>query len=166
MSKVNIHESFVKAVMTNEKISEDDRSKIIAEMIDEFSKNYPDLEHTATKQELSETELRLIKEIKELDSRLSKEIKELDSRLTKQIKELDSRLTKKKKELDSRLTKKIKDLELKLIKEIKELDSRLSKEIEGVRLEIANTKNDIIKWVIGLMFAQSALIVGVIKFLN
>jgi hypothetical protein len=108
--------------MTNEKISEDDRSKIIAEMIDEFSKNYPDLEHTATKQELSETELRLTKEIKELD--------------------------------------------LKLIKEIKELDSRLSKEIEGVRLEIANTKNDIIKWVIGLMFAQSALIVGVIKFLN
>ena len=155
MSKVNIHESFVKAVMTNEKISEDDRSKIIAEMIDEFSKNYPDLEHTATKQELSETELRLIKEIKELDSRLSKEIKELDSRLTKQIKELDSRLTKE-----------IKELELKLIKEIKELDSRLSKEIEGVRLEIANTKNDIIKWVIGLMFAQSALIVGVIKFLN
>jgi len=122
LSKVNIHESFVKAVMTNEKISEDDRSKIIAEMIDEFSKNYPDLEHTATKQELSETELRLTKEIKEL--------------------------------------------ELKLIKEIKELDSRLSKEIEGVRLEIANTKNDIIKWVIGLMFAQSALIVGVIKFLN
>jgi len=155
LSKVNIHESFVKAVMTNEKISEDDRSKIIAEMIDEFSKNYPDLEHTATKQELSETELRLIKEIKELDSKLSKEIKELDSRLTKQIKELDSRLTKE-----------IKELELKLIKEIKELDSRLSKEIEGVRLEIANTKNDIIKWVIGLMFAQSALIVGVIKFLN
>ena len=144
MSKVNIHESFVKAVMTNEKISEDDRSKIIAEMIDEFSKNYPDLEHTATKQELSETELRLTKEIKELDSRLSREIKELDSRLSKEIKEL----------------------ELKLIKEIKELDSRLSKEIEGVRLEIANTKNDIIKWVIGLMFAQSALIVGVIKFLN
>jgi exonuclease VII large subunit len=130
--------------MTNEKISEDDRSKIIAEMIDEFSKNYPDLEHTATKQELSETELRLTKEIKELDSRLTKEIKELDSRLSKEIKEL----------------------ELKLIKEIKELDSRLSKEIEGVRLEIANTKNDIIKWVIGLMFAQSALIVGVIKFLN
>ena len=113
MSKA-VHENFVKAVMTNEKISEDDRSKIIADMMEEFTNNYPNLEHTATKHELKESELRLIKEIEGVK------------------------------------------LEIQ--------DVRL--EIQDVRLEVATTKSDLIKWIVSLMFAQTAMLIGAFKVFN
>ena len=36
-------------------------------------------------------------------------------------------------------------------------------EIEKVRAEISNTKNDIIKWVIGLFIAQTALLMTIVS---
>ena len=59
----NKFQSLIYAVVTNKELSEDERSQIIADFFEEFKNTYPNLEHTATKQELSETELRLIQEI-------------------------------------------------------------------------------------------------------
>ena len=43
--------------------NDDDKNRLIAEAFEELQSRYPDLEHVATKQNLSETELRLRKEI-------------------------------------------------------------------------------------------------------
>jgi hypothetical protein len=59
--------------------------------------------------------------------------------------------------------------ELRLQKEIREVELRLQKEIEGVRLEIkgvevkvAETRADLIRWVVGVGLLQSTLIVGIL----
>ena len=71
----NKFQSFVYAVVTNKELSEDERSKIIADFFEEFRESYPNLEHAVTKHELTESELRLTKEIEAT----RKEIKELDA---------------------------------------------------------------------------------------
>ena len=50
------------------------RSKAIVEAFSELEERYPDLKETATKRDLSETELRLQKEIKTIEANLQKEI--------------------------------------------------------------------------------------------
>ncbi|MCB1177074.1 MAG: hypothetical protein KDK36_05790 [Leptospiraceae bacterium] len=95
---------------------------------------------TATKRDLSETELRLQKEIADV----RKEIKEMDSRLTKEI----AMMGKEMKEMDTRL-----------IKEIKELEVRQSQ-------LILNSKSESLRWVIGAMFANTGLIVTLLKVLG
>ena len=102
-------------------LSDEDKAKIIAEGFAELETRYPNLHNIATKTNLSETELRLLKEIQELDIKMSKEIKELD------IKILDTEL---------RLTKEIKELDIRLTKEIKVLDIRLTKEIQSTKSEL------------------------------
>jgi len=173
----------IEAILTNSALSAERKSEVIAQMLDEFDKNYPDLKYHATKNDVTETELKLTKEIentrkeiKELDVKLTKEIentrkeiKELDVRLTKEIKEVELKLTKEIentrkeiKELDVRLTKEIKELELKLTKEIentrkeiKDVDAKLSKEIQL-------SKAETIKWTAGIVFAQFIALSGLI----
>jgi predicted transposase YbfD/YdcC len=170
-------DDIIKAILTNNNLTEDEKSKIIGEFMDEFKNTYPNLEHHATKQDVSELELKLTKEIENT----RKEIKELDVKMTqeisnvrKEIKELDVKMTqeisnvrKEIKELDVKLTKEIKELDVKLTKEIKELDVKMTQEISNVRKEIkdldvklGNTKVEIIKWVAGMMLAQVFAIGG------
>ena len=122
--------------LTNKELDEEEKAAIVAEAIDSIAKAFPNLGDAATNRELSETELRLTKEIEQT----RKEIKELDVRLTKEI-------------ADTR-------------KEIKELDVKLTREIKEIDVKLGQTKVEIIKWVVGLLFAQSALIVSAIKFLS
>lgn len=133
-------------------LTDEDKARIIAEGFAELEHRYPDLKHIATKQDLSETELKLTKEIKELDVRLSKEIG--DTR--KEIKELDVKLTREIKELDVRLTKEIGDVR----REIKELDVKFTKEIKALDVKIGESKLSIIKWVGGMMIGQIFIIGG------
>jgi tRNA A37 threonylcarbamoyladenosine dehydratase len=56
-------DDIIKAILTNNNLTEDEKSKIIGEFMDEFKNTYPNLEHHATKQDVSELELKLIKEI-------------------------------------------------------------------------------------------------------
>jgi len=98
----------VSAIITNDKLSESKKSKLIARILKEFKAQYPNLQYHATKYDVSETELRLTKEIE--DTR--KEIKELDVKLTKEIE--DTR--KEIKELDVKLTAEIKETKSTMIK--------------------------------------------------
>jgi ubiquitin C-terminal hydrolase len=77
--------NLVQAIMTNPTFSEDEKSQLVEDLINEIKKEYPDLQHHATKGDVRETELRLIKEIKELDIKAEKERKEIELKLTKEI---------------------------------------------------------------------------------
>jgi len=71
----------IEAILTNNTLSEEEKSKLIAEFIDNLQKEYPELKYHATKSDVKETELKLTKEIEEV----RKEIKELDLKFTKEI---------------------------------------------------------------------------------
>ncbi len=86
------------------------RSKAIVEAFSELEERYPDLKETATKRDLSETELRLQKEIQATKL----EIKTVEANLQKEI-----QATKL---------------------EIKTVEANLQKEIEKTRLEIEKTR--------------------------
>ncbi|MBT6173467.1 MAG: DUF1640 domain-containing protein [Thiotrichales bacterium] len=127
--------------------NDDDKNRLIAEAFEELQSRYPDLEHVATKQNLSETELRLRKDIE--GTRL--EIKEVEANLRK-------------------------DIEVTRL-EIKEVEANLRKDIEGTRLEIkeveANLQKDIravesslIRWIassfLAIAIGFSGLVVWII----
>lgn len=65
-----------------------------------------------------------------------------------------------------KLTKEIELIRFDLTKEIEIVRSDLTKEIEKVRAEIYKSKSEIIKWVIGLLFAQTGLLIAVFKILQ
>ena len=89
-SKVDI----IQAILTNQSLTDQEKTLLIDEFINEIKREYPDLKYHATKSDLTDLQLELTKEIKELDVKLTTEIKELDVKLTQEIKELDVKLTK------------------------------------------------------------------------
>ena len=56
----------IKAILTNTTLSEEKKSEIIAEIIEEFQKTYPDLQYHATKADIKEAELKITKEIENI----------------------------------------------------------------------------------------------------
>jgi len=112
MSPNPTRKDIIQAILTNPQLSEEEKSILVEEFINEIRREYPELKYHATKSDVKETELKLTKEIENT----RKEIKELDLKLTKEIKEVDARLTKEIKELDLKLTKEIKDSKFTMIK--------------------------------------------------
>jgi len=137
-SKVDI----IQAILTNQSLTDQEKTLLIDEFINEIKKEYPDLKYHATKSDLTDLQLELTKEIEET----KRDIKELDVKLIKEIEETKRDI----KELDVKLTKEISDIR----KEIKELDIKLTK-------EIATSKSDTIKWVAGMLFVQVIAITGI-----
>ena len=62
----------IQAILTNDKLNEEEKSELIAEFIKGINEEYPELKHHATKSDVKETELKLTKEIENT----RKEIKE------------------------------------------------------------------------------------------
>jgi hypothetical protein len=104
------------------------RSKAIVEAFSELEERYPDLKETATKRDLSETELRLQKEIQATKL----EIKTVEANLQLEIKTVEANL---QKEIEATRLE-IKTVEANLQLEIKTVEANLQKGIEGTRLEI------------------------------
>jgi len=132
----------VNAILTNDKLTEEEKSELIARTIEEFKTEYPDLKYHATKNDVTETELRLTKEIEETRKEIEevrKEIKEVEFKLSMEIEEV---------------RKEIKEVELRLTKEIKELDVKLSKEIK-------ETKAVMIKWSFLFWISQMGALLGI-----
>ena len=112
---------------------------------------------SASRRDLSETELRLQKEIAEIRKE-TEEIRKETEGIRLEIQ-------------DVRLE--IQDVRL----EIKNVEMKLSKEIEGTRLEIKNvesriletvssSKVEILKWVAGMLIANTGLIVALSRILK
>ena len=94
-SKIDI----IQAILTNQSLTDQEKTLLIDEFINEIKKEYPDLKYHATKSDLTDLQLELTKEIEET----KRDIKELDVKLTKEI----SDIRKEIKELDIKLTKEI-----------------------------------------------------------
>lgn len=155
------------------------KAKIIAEAFAQIEDRFPNLKEVATEQHVREGELRLQKEIRETELRLRKDIenvrleiegvrletREVELRLHKEIegvrleiKQVEGKLGKEIKEVEGRLGKEIEGIRL----EIKEVEGRLRKEIKEVEVKVAETRADLIRWVVGVGLLQSSLIVGVL----
>ena len=136
----------IKAILTNNTLSEDKKSEIIAEIIEEFQKTYPDLQHHATKADVKESELKLTKEIEET----RKEIKEIELKLTQEI----ENTRKEIKEIEAKLSKEIKEVETKLTKDMKELELKFTKDIKEIKFTT-------LKWQFIFWISQIAVIAGI-----
>ena len=99
--------------------NDDARSHAIAEAFSELEERFPGLKDTATRQNLSETELRLQKEI----DLIRLEIKQVEGNLRKEIEQVRLEI----KQVEGNLRKEIEQVRL---------------EIEQVRLEIEKTRTD------------------------
>ncbi len=64
------------------------RARILAEAFEALEERFPNLAETATRRDLSETELRLLKEIEQVRS----ELKEAELKLTKEIEQVQAEL--------------------------------------------------------------------------
>ncbi|HLF98679.1 MAG TPA: hypothetical protein VI457_16175 [Methylococcaceae bacterium] len=122
------------------------RAHIFAEAFEQLEERYPALKEVATQGNLRETELRLQKEIEGVRLEIGQVRLEI-------------------KEVELRLRKEIEGVRL----EIKEVEANLRKDIEGVRLEvkgmdvkIAETRADLIRWVVGVGILQTTLITGLL----
>jgi len=116
MSPNPTRKDIIQAIITNPTLNEEQKSLLVEEFIEEIKKEYPDLKNHATKNDVTNSELKLTKEIEQVRSELTKEIKRLDvkieqvrSELTKEIKELDAKI----EQVRSELTKEIKELDVK-----------------------------------------------------
>ena len=138
MSEQPGRKDIIQAILSHPKLTDEEKSLLVEELIEELKREYPELKYHATKSDVKETELKLTKEIKEVEGRLSKEIKELDLKFTKEI---------------ETVRKEIKEVEGRLSKEIKELDLKLSKEIE-------NTKFTMLKWQFIFWISQISVILA------
>ena len=119
------------------------KAKIIAEAFGQLEEHYPHLQDMATAGQVRESELRLQKEIEGV--RL--EIKEVEGKLQKEIREVEGKLQKE-----------IEGVRL----EIKEVELRLQKEIRGIEVKVAETRADLIRWVVGVGLLQTSLLTGVL----
>ncbi|HNF13138.1 MAG TPA: hypothetical protein PK453_05670 [Leptospiraceae bacterium] len=101
----------------------------------------------ASKRDLSETELRLLKEIRELDVKLT---------------EIPASSKRDLSETELRLQKEIEGIRL----EIKELDIRGREADSRIIQTISDSKVEILKWVAGMLIANTGLIVALSKLLK
>ena len=106
---------------------------------------------------------------------IQKALKETEVCLQKDIRETENRLQKDLKETEVRLQKDLKETENRLQKDLKETESRLQNELEKMKIElkakietdIAKSKSETIKWIIGwvtgLLVAQTGFLFGFLK---
>jgi hypothetical protein len=114
------------------------RARLIAEAFERLEERYPPIADLATQASVKETELRLLKEIETV----RKEMREMEGKLRLEIETVH--------------------------KEMREMEGKPRLEIEGVRKEsetvrkeIAVLKTDLIKWIIGLLIAQTGILIAV-----
>ncbi|MDF3047703.1 MAG: hypothetical protein K0R73_821 [Candidatus Midichloriaceae bacterium] len=109
------------------------------------SENRLDNKITAVQTELLKTENRLDSKISDVASRLEAKISGVESRLDAKISEVESKLEAKISGVESRLDAKI-----------GAVDSRLA-------IEIEKSKNEILKWVVGMNIATISILMAFFK---
>ncbi|MFN3594172.1 MAG: hypothetical protein ACK4TK_05755, partial [Thiobacillaceae bacterium] len=136
---------------------------------------YPHLSDLATRQHLSETELRLRKEIELVrleGEQVRSELKETELKLTKEIEQVRLQVEQVRSELketELKLTKEIEQVRLQVEQvrsELKGTELRLQKEIEQVRAElkvdIARTRAYLLQWTFVFWLTQFAAILAIL----
>ena len=112
------------------------RARLIAEAFEEMENRYPQIKDMATQEHVRVTELRLVREI-EL---IRQEVKALEAKLSLEMKEIESRLSL----------------------EIRALDNKRALEAKGLEVKIAESRAELVRWVVGAGLLQSTLIIAVL----
>lgn len=151
-------------------VDDRERAKIIAEALETVQQNYPDLGNTATKRDLSETELRLMAEIEKTRERIEKtnerievlraETKETELRLMGEIEKTRLEI----KDVELRLTEAIGAVRLDLTKEIESVRTDLTKEIELVRSDLTKEMGKQTMRTVSYLTAIMGLFYAIIRF--
>ena len=156
--------TYVYAILGNPNLNDDERSKLIGDLMEEFNSHYPDLNNTATKSDLSETELKLIKEIKEIETnaqqdrdKIRLEMQNIETNSSKEIKEIETNAQQDR----DKIRLEIKNVEIKLSKDMKEIESNAQKDRDKIRLEIKETKSSLLKWSFTFWISQIGVIAGI-----
>ena len=122
------------------------RARVIAEAFERLEERYPHLPELATQGHVRESELRLQKEIEQIRA----EIEQVRAELKLDIAQVRAEIEQVRAELKH---------------DIEQLRAALQLDIEQVRGDVARTKNDLLKWIVPLMFAQVAVIAALVKLL-
>ncbi len=123
------------------------RARLIAEAFEEMENRYPQIKDMATQEHVRVTELRLVREI-EL---IRQEVKALEAKLSLEMKEIESRLSLEMRDIESRLSL-----------EIRALDNKRALEAKGLEVKIAESRAELVRWVVGAGLLQSTLIIAVL----
>ena len=88
----------------------------------------------------------------------------LKSLATKEdLKDIEIGLKKDLKDTEIRLRGEIKNTEIRLKEDIANAEINLKQDIANVEINLKNTEIRLIKWVIGLLIAQTSIIIAIIK---
>ncbi len=89
-----------------------------------------------------------------------RDLKEIEAALTRDIKEIEAKLSRD----IAVLAHDIKELETRLTRDMKEMETKLDHKIELLRADtgrmMAETKAELIRWVVGVGLLQTSLIIG------
>ena len=158
MSTSPKREHIIKAIFSNDKLSEEERYSLIVDLMDEFKGNYPNLQNHATKDDIKTIEL----EIKRLEEKIHQtdlKIEEVKVDLSKEIHQIDLKI----EEVRTDLTKEIAQVKVDLTKDIEKVRTDLTKDIEKTRTdltkEIAEVKTTTLKWTF-IFWASQMLAIG------
>ena len=109
-------------------------------------------------------------DIAALDGSFSLRLEKVEADLTAKLEKTEAVFTAKLEKTEADLTAKLEKTEADLTKRIEKTEADLTKRIEkteaDLTMKLAETKADLIKWHIGSMLAMTALIVGLVKFVN
>ena len=159
---------------TVDRLSADTNSKDLDHKIAQIRKDIKELDYkiaqlrkdgeefaAETKREIEKLRSETKKEIEKFKSEVKQDIEQLKSEVKQDIEQLKSETKQDIENLRSEIKRDIKELAAETKKDIKELDHRI------VRLEvrIEQIKTDILKWVGGLLLAQTGVIAALVKLL-
>lgn len=111
----------------------------------------------ATKRDVAELQAAITDRIAHSNERIA--------RSNERIAELDRSLSGRIAELDRSLSGRIAELDRNLSGRIAELDTRMTSRIAATHERIAETKVDLVRWMLAALTAQTALILGAFKLL-
>ncbi|NPA11369.1 MAG: DUF1640 domain-containing protein [Epsilonproteobacteria bacterium] len=146
---MSVNPKVIQAILSNDKLTEEAKSELIADFLESLNKEFPELKHHATKDDVEKAKLELYKEVEQT----RKEIKDTELKLTKEIKEIENKLTIEIENVRKDLTleienvrKEIKETDAKLSNQTKELELKLTKEIKEIEVSLKETKFTMLKW--------------------
>ena len=122
------------------------RARVIAEAFERLEERYPHLPALATQAHVRESELRLQKEIEQVRA----EIEQVRAELKLDIEQVRAQIEQVRAEVE-------------------QVRAELKRDIEQVRadlkLEIARSRNDLLKWLFPMLLAQVGVIAALVKLL-
>ena len=115
----------------------------------------------ATKRDIAELQAATTRDIAELQTATTREIAELQTVTTREIAERQAATTREIAERQAATTREIAELRTATVGEI----SRVELKIAQLESKVAETKSDLVRWMLAALTAQTALLLGAMRLL-